>query len=105
MAAKLNGGELVKKLAESGTPPDALAPARRCLADTWAAAKRVATAAEVLGALADAHGPDHGTVAKARSIAEAGEWQPPAVAAVATEDEVLEAAKKVESLSQPATRK
>lgn len=69
----MNGAELVRKLAESGTGTAKLDVARKVLADTDEQEGRVATAEEVVTALESA-GVSEGTLEKARSIIQTGKW-------------------------------
>lgn len=75
MPAVTNGAKLVKLLIESGTPPGLegpLASARVCLSRVHASEGRVATAAEVVTALVESLGEDHGTAIKAQNLLATG---------------------------------
>lgn len=72
----VSGAKLVKLLKEHGTGKDKLDICRRALFEAKAE-RRHATAEEVVAALADKLGPFHGTVKKARVIAETGNWEAP----------------------------
>lgn len=73
--AKVNGAELLKKLAETGTGKDKLALANNVLAFVYKKFGRVATANEVLDALEQNGAPEF-TLHKAKCIAETGGWTP-----------------------------
>lgn len=91
MAAVTNGAELVQKLKASGTPDQRLAPARAVLSRIKRDRGEIANSDEVIDALDEAYGEFHGTVIKARQIAETGTWTPPKkeMPVVAVEDELL----------------
>ena len=87
-----NGAELVKRLADSGTPAGKLEPARAALRSVWEGEGRLAGCDEVVAAL-EAAGVPELTLAKARAFAETGEYTPaPSGAARPIEDELLDAA-------------
>ncbi len=75
--AKVNGAELLKKLAESGTGKGKLEAGNQVLAFVWKKYERVATANEVLDALETTGAPEL-TLKKAKAIAETGVWNPAA---------------------------
>ena len=70
----MNGAELVKKLAESGTGEGKLQIARKVLGDTYEYEGRIATTDEVILALESTFGVNHGTVGKAKLIVATGKW-------------------------------
>jgi hypothetical protein len=89
MSAITNGAELVKRLKDHGTGETKLAVVRKLLADTHRIENRVAHADEVLAELVKA-GVGEGTLLKARTLAETGEWKgPPADLTLSIEDELL----------------
>lgn len=69
----MNGAELVRKLAESGTGEAKLDVARKTLVTINDQEQRLATAEEVLAAMESA-GVSEGTLEKARSIIQTGKW-------------------------------
>lgn len=89
MSAVTNGAELVKRLAASGTPDSKLEAARRLLFETHGTEQRVATSDEVIAALAEKLGGGHATVAKAKQIAETGDYMRGTQPGVSIEDKVL----------------
>lgn len=71
------GAVLVKKLAETGTGASKLAPCRKLLADVHRSEQgRIASAKEVFDVLYANDAPE-GTLLKARTIIETGEWHGP----------------------------
>lgn len=71
------GAVLVKKLADTGTGASKLAPCRTLLADVYRREQgRIASAKEVLDALYANEAPE-GTLLKAKTIIETGEWNGP----------------------------
>lgn len=89
MAAVVWAADLLKKLADTGTPPHKVAVVRDAMAERWKATEKLkgndperhVTAVEAVGLLEKAYGPDHGTVVKAKRIQETGNYDAPKPAA------------------------